>query len=298
MKFFDIKSFAEVLFESEAQTGAEVCVVIPLYNYGRFISECLQSVVEQTLKPLSIVVVDDCSTDDGPKLAENFLHRHAHRFSSARIIRHRKNQGLSMARNSGIAWSSEPLLFMLDADNRIRPPALGRLKSALEVANADFSYSQLFIFGDEIGVGAADTWHVDRLRFGNTIDAMAMIRRSALIQAGGYHVLADDHGWEDYDLWCRFFTLGLSGVFIPELLCEYRRHGESMLNTRTNLNAAQLTAEMKMRHPDIFNNEPSTLAINNDLKISTPVESVPQILPWIDRVGAPSRLTPVRRRKA
>ena len=129
-----------------------------------------------------------------------------------------------MARNSGVAWSDEPLLFMLDADNRVRPPALARLKAALEIDDADFAYSQLFIFGDEIGVGRADIWDIDRLRPSNAIDAMALIRRSALVKAGGYGVLPDDQGWEDYDLWCQFFTLGMRGVFVPELLCEYRRH--------------------------------------------------------------------------
>ena len=99
-----------------------------------------------------------------------------------------------MARNSGLAWSAEPLLFMLDADNRIRPPALARLKSALETDNADFAYSQLFIFGNEIGVGRADIWEIERLRPTNTIDAMAIIRRSALLNAGGYEVLPDDQG--------------------------------------------------------------------------------------------------------
>jgi glycosyltransferase involved in cell wall biosynthesis len=255
MRIFDVKSLGEVVFESEAAPRADVAVVIPLYNYEQFIIDCLRSVLGQTLERLSIVVVDDSSTDDGPKLAADFLRRHAGRFCSARIIRHQRNQGLSMARNSGVAWSGEPLLFMLDADNRIRPPALARLKSALEIDGADFSYSQLFIFGDRLGVGAADTWHVDRLRFGNTIDAMAMIRRSALIRAGGYHVLAEDHGWEDYDLWCRFFSLGLRGVFVPELLCEYRRHGQSMSNTQTKINFNQLLAEMMLRHPQIFNRE-------------------------------------------
>jgi glycosyltransferase involved in cell wall biosynthesis len=271
MSIFDIKSLGKVVFESEASTHADVAVVIPLYNYESFILDCLDSVVQQTLEPLSVMVVDDGSTDEGPNLAADFLRKHADRFSSARIIRHHRNQGLSMARNSGIAWSVEPLLFMLDADNRVRAPALARLKSALEVDEADFSYSQLFFFGDEPGVGVADTWHVDRLRYGNTIDAMAMIRRAALDRVGGYAVLADDHGWEDYDLWCSFFTLGMRGVFLPELLCEYRRHTRSMTHTRSRKNMDSLAAEMALRHPEIFNREARICPIDQDLSISIPL---------------------------
>ncbi len=252
MRLFDLKALGEVVFESVCRTGADVAVVVPLYNYKSYITECLQSLANQSMESFSVVVVDDCSTDGGPQRAIEFLKMNSQRFSAVRLVRHRRNQGLSMARNSGIVWSSEPFIFVLDSDNRLRPPALSRLRAALEVDNAEFSYSQLFIFGDEIAVGMADIWHLDRLRHGNTIDAMALIRRSALISAGGYSVLADDHGWEDFDLWCRFATLGFRGVFVPELLCEYRKHGSSMLNTRTNRNHRELMAEMTLRYPSIF----------------------------------------------
>jgi Rhamnan synthesis protein F/Glycosyl transferase family 2 len=272
MRAFDIKSLGELVFESEATERADVAVVIPLYNYERFILECLRSVVDQTLDRLSVVVVDDGSTDKGPQLAADFLGQNASRFCSARIIRQKRNQGPSMARNSGIAWTVEPLLFMLDADNRIRPPALARLKSALEVDGADFAYSQLFLFGIETEVGYADVWHVDRLQNGNTIDAMAMVHRSALIKAGGYQVIGDDHGLEDYDLWCRFFTLGMRGVFLPELLCEYRRHGQSRQDTSANLNLGTLRPQMALRYPEIFNREARMFTIDEDLSISIPLD--------------------------
>jgi glycosyltransferase involved in cell wall biosynthesis len=157
-----------------------------------------------------------------------------------------------MARNSGIAWSSEPYLFMLDADNRLRPPALSRLLEALQCSGAAFAYSQLCWFGEEDGIGIADVWEPERLAINNYIDAMALIRRDALLSVGGYAVLADDHGLEDYDLWCRFAELGLDGVFVPELICEYRVHAASMVRTRSIPNILALNAELALRHPSIF----------------------------------------------
>src|ERR1700723_985948 len=71
--------------------------------------------------------------------APGVLRRCDSRFASARLVRPLTNQGLSMARNSGVAWSREPYLFMLDADNRIRPPALSRLLAAIEAAGAAFA---------------------------------------------------------------------------------------------------------------------------------------------------------------
>ena len=258
MRLYDVASLAEIVYESSSDAAAaQVVVIVPLYNYANTVLETLQSVVGQDLAPLSLVIIDDASTDDGGDQVLNFLQQHRARFVTARVLRHHKNQGLSMARNSGIAWSSEPYLFMLDADNRLRPPALSRLLQALECSGAAFAYSQLRWFGDEDRIGIADVWDPERLSVDNYIDAMALIRRDALMMAGGYAEMADGHGWEDYDLWCRFAELGLEGVFLPELLCDYRVHRGSMLHTRTNIHAKALAAEMRLRHPRVFDRQDS-----------------------------------------
>jgi len=249
---FSISDLGEIIYQSGVPGRSEVAVVVPLFNYRNTVIETLESVLAQDLRPLAAIVVDDCSTDGGGDVAAEFLRRHGPRFTAARVVRHKRNQGLSMARNSGIAWSSEPFLFTLDADNRIRPPALSRLLQALHNAGAAFAYSQLCRFGEETGIGVADVWDPARLLDGNYIDAMALIRRDALRAAGGYAVMADDHGWEDYDLWCRFAELGFEGVFVPELLCEYRVHSASMTHTRTAKYGNSLMAEMALRHGALF----------------------------------------------
>jgi glycosyltransferase involved in cell wall biosynthesis len=249
VRLFDLKSLGVLRFERRGSDRSEVAVVIPLYNYAMFIGECLGSVLSQDLQPLSIVVIDDYSSDGGGDIAIELLDQNAGRFRSIRVVRHLHNQGLAMSRNSGIVWSDEPYLFMLDADNRIRRPALSRLLDAVKNARADFAYSQMQLCGDEEGVGIADIWEPQRLALGNYIDAMALVRRDALLAAGGYAEMAEDPGWEDYDLWCRFAGLGFQGVFLPELLCEYRLHGSSMLRSRTNLKLNRLYAEMALRHP-------------------------------------------------
>ena len=251
-RLYDVASLAELVYESENGTvPAQIAVIIPLYNYAVTVLEALDSVVRQGLSPLSIVVVDDASSDGGGERATTFLERHRARFVTARVLRHYRNQGLSMARNSGIAWSSEPYLFMLDADNRLRPPALSRLMEALHASDAAFAYSQLRLFGEEDGFGIADVWSPAQLALDNYIDAMALIRRERLIEVGGYAVLAEDVSWEDYDLWCRFAELGYEGVFVPELLCEYRVHDASRNRAVLPHYYAMMT-EMALRHPRLF----------------------------------------------
>jgi len=255
LRLFPIRELGVVQYEQEQPGEAQVVVVVPLYNYESTIVECLESVAAQDLPQLSVIVIDDASTDSGGEKAASILRQHDRRFISARVVRHLRNQGLSMARNSGLVWSREPYLFMLDADNRIRPSCLSKLVEALEVSKAACAYSQLRMFGDVDGIGLADVWDTARLREGNYIDAMALVRRDALVAAGGYATLANDYGWEDYDLWLRFAELDYKGVFLPEILCEYRVHKSSMLRMRTAHFTKPLMAELILRHPGIFADE-------------------------------------------
>jgi glycosyltransferase involved in cell wall biosynthesis len=242
----------ELLYEKANYDAVQVAVVVPLYNYGRYIEECLGSVVKQDLDPLSLIVIDDCSTDGGGELAVKLLETHGNRFAAARVVRHHRNQGLAMTRNSGIIWTSEPFLFMLDADNRIRPYALSRLLEALLGSGAEFAYSQLYLFGSQNGVANADIWDPQRFRLeGNYIDGMALIRRPALISVAGYRPSAIEEGWEDFDLWCSFAERGYRGVYLPEILCDYRVHDVSM-RARTDLHQRSLALEMVLRHPALL----------------------------------------------
>jgi glycosyltransferase involved in cell wall biosynthesis len=252
LPLFDIKALGDLVYEHINRDSAKISVIIPLYDYAKFVIECLESVVNQTIPVVSITVIDDCSNDGGGEIAAEFLEGHRERLATAQVVKHRRNQGLAMARNSGIAWTSEPFLFMLDADNKIRRPALSRLLEALLSSEAEFAYSQLWLFGSENKVGDAQIWDPQHFVLGNYIDGTALIRRQALLSAGGYQVSAVEEGWEDFDLWCRFVELGYNGVYLPELLCEYRVHEASMLRTRTDSLKKSLEAEMALRHPGLL----------------------------------------------
>jgi glycosyltransferase involved in cell wall biosynthesis len=67
------RGWATSSYESRGEVAAEVAVVIPLYNYADVVGEALESVVAQDLAALAIVVIDDCSTDEGGQQAIAFL---------------------------------------------------------------------------------------------------------------------------------------------------------------------------------------------------------------------------------
>ncbi len=225
-----------------------VTVAVSLYNYARFLPDCLNSVLAQRHPHLDLVVVDDVSTqDDSVAVARDWLQAHGKRFARVSLLRHRRNQGLAQARNTAFAHARSSHVFVLDADNEIYPRAIGRLHQAIDTSGAAAAYTQQELFGSRHTVGLADIWQPQWLRHGNYIDAMALVSRRAWRDVGGYtHI---EGGWEDYDFWCKFIEQGYAAAFVPEMLCRYRIHETSMLRTETSRSYDALFIEMTLRHP-------------------------------------------------
>ena len=225
-----------------------VTVAVSLFNYAEFLPECLDSVFAQRHAAIELVVVDDHSLEDeSVAVAREWLEARSGRFHRSLLLRHTRNQGLAEARNSAFRVARGSLVFVLDADNMIYPRAIGRLQAAMSTSRAAATYAQLEVFGQRRAFGLADIWHPEWLRYGNYIDAMAMISRQAWLDVGGYSHL--EGGWEDYDFWCKFIEQGFCAAFVPEMLCRYRVHRTSMLRTESARSYDAIFVEMTMRHP-------------------------------------------------
>lgn len=237
----------EIVRESRA-SAPMVSVIVTLYNYGHFLDDCLDSIRAQTQTDMELIVVDDHSSDDSLGVAARWLSRNEGGFAGHRLVRHTKNMGLPYARNTAFAHASAPYVFVVDADNSLYPKAIERCLEAIKSSGAGAVYTQLEFFDERNGVGFADYWSAERLKRGNYIDAMALVDKKAWEQVGGYTQLSAN-GWEDYDFWCKFVEHDLHAVFIPEMLCRYRWHGQSMSTNETRPKAPTLICEMSMRHP-------------------------------------------------
>ncbi len=247
----NIAPATETVFEAardDASPSDLVTVTVSLYNYAEFLPECLDSIAAQRHAALELVVVDDASAKDASvAVARDWMQAHSERFSRVKLLRHRRNQGLAQARNTGFLHAQGANVFVLDADNALYPRAIGRLHHAIATSAAAAAYTQHELFGAKHGVGLADVWQPRWLRHGNYIDAMALISRRAWRDVGGYsHV---EGGWEDYDFWCKFIEQGYVAAFVPEMLCRYRVHRASMLRTETARSYDAVFVEMTMRHP-------------------------------------------------
>jgi glycosyltransferase involved in cell wall biosynthesis len=214
-----------------------VSVIVTNYNYGRYIGQCLDSIVQQTYPSFECIVVDDASTDDSIERVEAYLREHAGN-RRLRLLRHQHNQGQMAAFSTGLREASGVFVTFVDADDLLLPDFLdthagvhcnfppvaltcssqyviaenGALIAAYDTAAA--AYGRLM---SEL---PQNIWH--EFWFGTTTSAM-MFRRSALdlifpTQHDGYRICADNY-------LSKFATLLGSCILIPSRHGLYRRHG-------------------------------------------------------------------------
>jgi len=116
-----------------------ISVVIPAYNRSKSISKCLDSIVGQTLLPLEIIVVDDCSTDDTVDLIDS------HQSNLVRSIALEQNRGAQYARNIGIKAAKGDWIAFLDSDDEWLPRYLEKQLGLALKHNVNIVYSGAYV---------------------------------------------------------------------------------------------------------------------------------------------------------
>jgi glycosyltransferase involved in cell wall biosynthesis len=202
-----------------------ISVIIPTYNYGRFLRDAIDSALAQTYPALEVLVVDDGSTDDTPRILAGYGDR-------IRVIR-QQNLGVSAARNTGITAAHGEYLAFLDSDDLWKPrklecdvarfasdPTLGMVHSGAET----FDHAGRTI---SVSLSGAEGWIApDLLRLDREVIAApgsnTTVRKKVAEEAGGYD--PDLHQAEDWDFCYRVACRHRAG-FVPEALVRYRQHG-------------------------------------------------------------------------
>lgn len=110
-----------------------ISVIVPVYNVEKYLHKCVDSIINQTYKDLEIILVDDGSPDNCPKICDEY----AQKDNRIKVI-HKENGGLSSARNVGMKMAKGDYIAFVDSDDYIEEHMYEKLLDALKGSNADF----------------------------------------------------------------------------------------------------------------------------------------------------------------
>lgn len=210
---------------------ALIDVVIPSYNYGRFLQESIKSVLGQTFQDFHLFIIDDGSTDNTREVVSRYqlLHSNIQYFFQ-------ENRGLPAARNTGLKLSTAPFIAFLDADDVWMPEKLEEtLKPFYAQPNLGVVYTLIEMvdgWGNHIAQERpctpvrGDVFH--QLLFNNSIagsSSSVLVRRECIKKVGSFDESLPS--CEDWDLWlriARFFPFD----YIAKPLVKIRIHEKNM----------------------------------------------------------------------
>ncbi len=122
-----------------------VTIIVPVYNVQKYLNQCLESIVNQTYKELEIILVDDGSTDESGALCDEWAKK------DIRIkVVHKKNEGLGMARNTGLANATGEYVKFIDSDDYISLNCIELLYETMHREKVDIVYGMFERFHDDV----------------------------------------------------------------------------------------------------------------------------------------------------
>ncbi len=224
-----------------------VSVVIPCYDNGDFLLECIDSVLAQTYPIVEIIVVDDASVDAATRSVLDAITDRG----DITVIRLGENAGPSAARQRGIDAANGRYILPVDADNRLTPEAVTGLVLQIQESGEQvgFVYPNQVFFGMRNEVAMAPAYNVDLLLENNFCDTSCLIDRD-IFDAGVRY--GEELRWahEDWDFALSLAERDIRGVPASGRFLEVRKSGF----TRSDLvsRSGRSDASIISRHPMLY----------------------------------------------
>lgn len=216
-------------------TTPRVSVVMAAFNGARHLRAAVDSILNQTLPTLELIVVDDASIDETPQILADY----AATDPRVRIIRNTTNLGPFASGNRGLDAARAPLIARMDADDISHPERLARQVGFLEAHPDHMLVGNSFVAIDDAGheqyrkVKPTDAFGVRWImRFRCTIEHPGASFRAQM--PDGTPVRYDESApiAQDFELFARLTEVG-KGAILPEVLFSYRTHASNISSTRT-----------------------------------------------------------------
>jgi len=243
-----IMAFAQ---QASARVNPGVSVVIPAYNYARYLGAALDSVLSQDYPPIEIVVVDDGSTDNTREVVAAYGERVRYLFQ--------ENAGLPAARNAGIKAAQYPFIAFLDADDMWLPGMLRRIMETYAQLSEEFGLiAGKRILTDQEGkvieskrkeVSPGGEVTVRDLIFRSRFSPSSVVTRRAVFENCGYFD-TELRSTEDRDMWIRIAARWRVHL-IGEPLIYVRTHANNMSKNADRMKRNMQTVMAKTRRNEI-----------------------------------------------
>lgn len=120
-----------------------ISVIVPIYNTGKYLVECVESLRKQTYSNIEIILVDDGSTDASIEICDEF----AEKDSRVKVF-HKKNEGVAVARNFGIQQSNGQYVVIVDSDDVAVDRMIEVLYTKIKENDADIAVGNYYIYDE------------------------------------------------------------------------------------------------------------------------------------------------------
>ena len=156
----------------------KVSVIIPVYNSQQYLKQCLDNVVNQTLRDIEIIIVNDGSTDNSLLIIQEY----ANKYKNIKVI-NKQNEGCYKARNVGLETSTGEYISFLDSDDYIETTIYEKLYLKAKQTDADIVSSNYYILQD------------NKLKLVDFSSSAALLEKSNNSLAGAENILLDAIIW-------------------------------------------------------------------------------------------------------
>jgi len=227
-----------------------VSIIIPAYNAAAYVAQTIESALNQTHPHCEIIVVDDGSTDDTAMIAEQY---------SVTVIR-QQNQGVALARNTGIAHATGDYFQFLDADDWLLPEKIAAsLRYFQQHPTADIIYTDYEVRDGDMQTRLPNP-EIDYREgqlfeyFLNLTSTMfklpcPLVKRSIVESVNGFR--DGMQGVEDWNFWVRVAHHGAEFRYLDQVLVVYRLTPNSLSKHRINMAYSRLHAMQQLREEGI-----------------------------------------------
>ena len=220
---------------------SRISVIIPCYNYGRYLRECATSALTQEGVDVEVLILDDASDDHTPQVADEL----AAGDPGVEVRRHERNVGHIGTYNEGLAWATGDYVVLLSADDLLVPGALARAAAVLDrYPRVGLVYGEKLVFDEDssrtpprtpadpaVQIRSGRDWIKGRCLAAQSPIASpeVMVRGSLQRQLGGYR--GDLPHTADLEMWLRFAAHAPIARLADSDQAYYRQHAQSMHRT-------------------------------------------------------------------